>query len=82
MLNCKTGDKRLRAGLPPDWTVADKTGTGENGTAGDIELVQRPHGFPMVVVVYIHGATSPKDEINGAFAKIARLLVTVLTEKS
>ena len=62
--------------------MADKTGTGENGTAGDIELVQRPHGFPMVVVVYIHGATSPKDEINGAFAKIARLLVTVLTEKS
>jgi hypothetical protein len=37
---------------------------------------------PMVVVVYIHGATSPRDEINGTFAKVARLLVTVLTEKS
>jgi beta-lactamase class A len=82
MLNCKTGDKRLRAGLPHDWTVADKTGTGENGTAGDIALVQRPHGYPMIVVVYIHGATSPAGDINAAFVKVAQLLVTVLAEKS
>jgi beta-lactamase class A len=82
MLNCKTGDKRLRAGLPTDWTVADKTGTGENGTAGDIALVQRPHRYPMVVAVYIHQATVPTDQINAAFARVARLLVTVLAEKS
>ncbi|MBV8970445.1 MAG: class A beta-lactamase [Verrucomicrobia bacterium] len=82
MLNCKTGNKRLRAGLPQDWTVADKTGTGENGTAGDIALVQRPHRYPIVLVVYIHQATVPADEISGAFAKVARLLVSVLAEKS
>ena len=26
---CETGKDRLRAGLPRDWTVGDKTGTGE-----------------------------------------------------
>ncbi|UXN62870.1 hypothetical protein N8E88_30425 [Phyllobacterium zundukense] len=29
----KTGDKRLRAGLPKDWSVGDKTGTSDSGMA-------------------------------------------------
>ena len=33
-----TGDHRLRAGLPSDWIVGDKTGTGENGTANDVAI--------------------------------------------
>ncbi|MGO7675616.1 serine hydrolase, partial [Rhizobium ruizarguesonis] len=31
-----TGKERLRAGLPEDWKVGDKTGTGPNGSLGDI----------------------------------------------
>ena len=31
-----TGDKRIRAGLPPGWTIADKTGSGDYGSANDL----------------------------------------------
>ena len=31
-----TGGARLRAGVPADWRVGDKTGTGERGTTNDI----------------------------------------------
>lgn len=34
----KTGDTRLRAGLPLDWKVGDKTGAGENGAVNDVAV--------------------------------------------
>jgi beta-lactamase class A len=46
-----TGDKRIRAGLPKGWTVADKTGTGDYGRAHDIGVVWPPHTDPLVVAV-------------------------------
>src|SRR5829696_2557262 len=32
----KTGDQRLRAGVPQGWRVGDKTGTGGHGATNDI----------------------------------------------
>jgi beta-lactamase class A len=34
----KTGDARLRAGLPKGWRVGDKTGTGGHGTTNDVAV--------------------------------------------
>ena len=46
-----TGGARIRAGLPPDWRVADKTGSGSYGTANDIAVVWPPDGAPIVLAV-------------------------------
>ncbi|MEJ3652793.1 class A beta-lactamase [Actinomycetes bacterium KLBMP 9759] len=45
-----TGDRRIRAGLPVGWRVADKTGTGDYGTANDIAVVWPPGAAPPIVV--------------------------------
>ena len=45
----KTGDVRLRAGLPKGWRVGDKTGTGGHGTASDIAVIWRPSSAPLLV---------------------------------
>jgi beta-lactamase class A len=37
-----TGAARIRAGVPADWQVGDKTGTGDYGTANDIALIWPP----------------------------------------
>jgi beta-lactamase class A len=37
----RTGDKRLRAGLPTDWRCGDKTGSGERGTTNEAAGEQR-----------------------------------------
>ncbi|MGK5639499.1 class A beta-lactamase [Streptomyces sp. URMC 126] len=47
-----TGGKRIRAGLPKGWTVADKTGTGNYGRANDVAVVRPPDGgAPLVLAL-------------------------------
>lgn len=50
----KTGDKRLRAGLPRGWQAGEKTGAGENGTNNDVGLLWPPDGAaPVLVAAYL-----------------------------
>ncbi|MCC8939398.1 class A beta-lactamase [Bradyrhizobium ivorense] len=72
MVANKTGDARLRAGVPADWRVGDKTGTGERGTYNDIGVFWPPGRKPIVVTVYLTGATAPADKCNEAIASVAR----------
>jgi beta-lactamase class A len=71
----KTGDKRLRAGLPADWRVGDKTGTGDNGAAADIAVIWPPGRGPIIVTAYVVQPTASDDERDGEFPKIGELMV-------
>ncbi|GAA2773565.1 class A beta-lactamase BlaA [Streptomyces rameus] len=46
-----TSAARFRAGLPRDWVVADKTGTGSYATANDIGVAWTTRGTPVVLAV-------------------------------
>jgi beta-lactamase class A len=74
MVGAQTGFKRLRAGLPPDWTVGDKTGTGENGTFNTVAILQPPGQRPLFAAVYLTGAHVPAPEADAAHAEIGRLI--------
>lgn len=74
MVADKVGDARLRAGLPKDWRIGDKTGTGENGSAGDVAIIFPPDRGPLLVAVYMAETTASKDVINGVFADIGKLV--------
>ncbi len=39
MVDCKTGDNRLRGGLPKTWKIGDKTGNNGKDASGDIAVV-------------------------------------------
>ncbi|MFE0473321.1 class A beta-lactamase [Streptomyces sp. NPDC058947] len=43
--------RRIRAGLPRGWRVADKTGTGHYGRANDVAVIHPPRGEPLVLAV-------------------------------
>ena len=47
-----TGDARIRAGVPADWQVGDKTGTGNYGTANDIGVLWPAQRAPIVLAIY------------------------------
>ncbi|MEU3554762.1 class A beta-lactamase [Streptomyces fragilis] len=52
LLGNRTGDRRLRAGLPPQWTVADKTGAaGTYASLNDVAVVWTEDGTPLVMAV-------------------------------
>lgn len=67
----KTGLARLRAGLPPDWVVGDKTGTGINGAANDVAIVWPPGRRPILIAAYLSDSDSGPDVLNVAHEAIA-----------
>jgi len=46
-----TGDTLIRAGVPADWTVADKSGSGGYGVRNNIAVVWPPGREPIVLAV-------------------------------
>ena len=46
-----TGDTRIRAGLPPGWSIADKTGAGDYASTNDIGLAFGPNGERVLLAV-------------------------------
>lgn len=75
LIAAKTGAARLRAGFPKGWTIGDKTGTGENGSASDIAVVWPPGQQPIVVAVYLVAPGTP-DARNATIANVARILTS------
>ncbi|WAL98044.1 class A beta-lactamase [Streptomyces sp. Je 1-369] len=47
-----TGDKRIRAGLPKEWRVGDKTGSPAYGGVNDVAVAWPPKRSPLVISVY------------------------------
>ncbi|MEM5331452.1 class A beta-lactamase [Paraburkholderia sp. JHI2823] len=71
----QTGDARLRAGLPKEWRVGDKTGTGDRGTANDIAIVWPTGRAPILVATYLTGATRASSaQRDAAIAKVGACL--------
>ena len=67
MENTRTGSKRLRAGLPPDWRTGDKTGTGRaEGTTNkcnDVAITFPPGRSPIIIAAYYDsGEFTPQVE--------------------
>ncbi len=73
----KTGDKRLRAGMP-GWKVGDKTGTGGNGSANDIAIVWPTGRAPLLVTVYYTGSTILDEARNEVIAEAGRIVAASL----
>lgn len=73
LIACKTGDKRLRAGLPAGWKVGDKTGTGGNGSANDIAIAWPPGRAPILITAYFTGSKISDDARSAVIADVARI---------
>ncbi|GAA2409297.1 PEN family class A beta-lactamase, Bpc-type [Actinomadura vinacea] len=69
-----TGNERIRAGLPKDWTVGDKTGTGSTyGTANDIAIAWPPSGAPLIISVYTNRDDAGGEAENRVIAETAAI---------
>lgn len=75
-----TNIARFRAGLPPDWTLADKTGGGAAyGVANDVGVV-RPPGRPPIVLSVLSTKYAPEGPTdNPLVARAAALVAAELT---
>lgn len=69
MRACKTGDMRIRAGLPKGTDVADKTGTMDDAT-NDVALVTLPDGTHLALVVFVDGGAA-REKVIASVARAA-----------
>ncbi len=74
-----TGAKRIRAGVPQGWRVADKTGTGDYGTANDIAMVWPPNAAPLTVAIMSSRSTVDAKYDEALIAEAAAYVVRTLT---
>lgn len=72
-----TGLRRIRAGVPRGWEVADKTGTTDTGS-NDVAILFPPSGAEIVVALYLAESHAPQATQDGTLAAAARLVVQTL----
>jgi len=68
----KTGTASLRAGMPGDWKIGDKTGSGKNGTTNDIAVIWLPRRAPVLVTVYLTECPLPSPQRYAILADVGR----------
>lgn len=76
----ETGPLRLKAGLAPGWTIAHKTGTGQdladlNTGYNDVGLIFAPNGDAYAIAVLIGETRRPIPERQALMAAVARAVV-------
>lgn len=81
LLDSTTSGERFRAGVPEGWRTADKTGSGDYGTANDVGVVWTADGSPITLAVLTTkpDATADTPWDNPLVADATKLLVAALT---
>ena len=68
----------IRAGVPRDWIIGDKTGRGANGATNDIAIMRPPDRAPVLVAIYSVGSTATADDRAAAIAEAAKIVTESL----
>lgn len=78
MQGATTGANRLRAGLPKDWNVGTKSGSGRRNAVNDVAIARPPSGGPLVIACYTSGGTASLATHESAHVQVARALLRQL----
>ncbi|MEU9081462.1 class A beta-lactamase [Streptomyces sp. NPDC048357] len=79
LLATTTSGDRFRAGLPADWVIGDKTGSGSYGTSNNVGVAWPPGRPPVVLSVLTTRPDASAPRADALVAKAARTLAAALT---
>ncbi|MBJ8106401.1 MULTISPECIES: class A beta-lactamase [Bacillus cereus group] len=79
-----TGDNLIRAGVPGEWEVADKTGSGSYGTRNDIAIIWPPNKKPIILAILSNHAKEDAKYDDKLIANATKIVLDSLkvTNKS
>lgn len=77
MIEGKVGDTRLRAGMPDNWLVGEKTGTNGVGNASDIGVAWPGDRGAVIAVAYTYLPQATKEERDQVIAEIGKLAAEI-----
>ena len=73
MVQCKTGEKKIRSALPASYLVGDKTGSGDRNTSNDIAVIWPPRQSPLMLTIYLTGVKPDNPDTQAAMiAEVTR----------
>jgi beta-lactamase class A len=70
----ETGGPMIRAGVPKNWIIGDKTGRGSNGATNDIAIMRPPGRAPILLAIYSVGSTATPDDRAAAIAEVTKIV--------
>ncbi|MBR7621820.1 serine hydrolase [Phenylobacterium sp. 20VBR1] len=81
MSEARTGPRRLKGGLPSGWSIAHKTGTGQDWRGGsiginDVAVLTAPDGRSYAVVVLMKRTTKPVPARLAFMQQVSKAVVT------
>jgi beta-lactamase class A len=75
----QTGSMMIRAGIPADWKVGDKTGrNGGDGATNDIAVLRPPGGGPIFLAIYTLDSADSQEARNRLVAEVAKATLGAL----
>ncbi|WP_176429235.1 serine hydrolase, partial [Vibrio sp. V05_P4A8T149] len=78
-----TGDNRIRAVVPKQWKVGDKTGTcGAYGAASDVAVIWREKASPLVIAIYTHKSEPTAKHSDKLIAEVAKETLQYIISQS
>jgi beta-lactamase class A len=80
MLTDQVAGALLRASLPSDWKIADKTGAGGYGSRSIVAVIWPPSKQPLVVGIYVTQTKASMQASNQAIAKIGTALKEAIVQ--
>jgi beta-lactamase class A len=74
----QTGLNMIRASVPSDYRVADKTGRSGTGAVNDIAVIRLPTGGPFFVAIYLFDPDESAERRDNLVAEVAKLAIEAL----
>ncbi|QTE31053.1 class A beta-lactamase [Pengzhenrongella sicca] len=78
LIATQTGDALVRAELPADWIVGDKSGAGGYGTRNDLALIRPPERAPIIISVMSRRAEPDAEYDDALIAEAAAAAIAAL----
>jgi len=73
-----TGARYIRAGVPTDWTIGDKTGSAGYGTRNDIAIAWPTTGAPVVIAILTDRGVADATSDDALIADATKIAIAAL----
>jgi beta-lactamase class A len=78
LMKNETGATLIRAGVPKDWSVGDKTGRSGQGATNDVAVLYPPNGARIFVAMYVAAPSVSDEKRSEILANVTREIVAEL----
>ena len=82
LLKSETGATLVRAGVPKDWRVGDKTGRSGQGETNDVAVLYPPNGARIFIAIYSTAPALSDEKRSELVANVAREIVKAFAGES